>query len=220
MLSDISSIVNTIEVKDDFSFVDVLASFIGNRELYHTYEQFRDGHSDDPTAYIWYALSAIGNEVGKKIHTNIRDYIDLVSNVDRCKAKNLQSMFNIYGQRYNLIDNIERYPIEVQQLIDIFSLNKRYILKNDFLNEDFTKDLYEEGVLTDLDCDGKYNYVTTTIDQGQYEKYVKGIFYTLLSDFLDLEYNDYNRTKIRDSLTVDDLRGYSLSTYSESTEIE
>ena len=34
MLKDISSIVNTIAVSNDFSFVDTLGTFIGNRELY------------------------------------------------------------------------------------------------------------------------------------------------------------------------------------------
>lgn len=69
---------------------------------------------DDPKKFVWTSLSAIGNEFGKKIYENIRDYIDLVSNVDRCKVKVLQSMFNMYGERYNVIDNITKYPIEVQ----------------------------------------------------------------------------------------------------------
>lgn len=43
MLSSISSIQETIRVKNDFSFVDTLGSFIGNHEFHQSYEQFKDG---------------------------------------------------------------------------------------------------------------------------------------------------------------------------------
>lgn len=67
MVDSISSIVNTIDVKDDFSFVDTLGSFIGNRRFGETYQQF-DERQNSPQAYVWYALSAIGNELGRTIH--------------------------------------------------------------------------------------------------------------------------------------------------------
>jgi hypothetical protein len=43
MLSSISDIQKTIDVNSDFSFVDRLGSFINNREMHLSYEDFQNG---------------------------------------------------------------------------------------------------------------------------------------------------------------------------------
>ena len=43
-------------------------------------------------AYIWNALSAIGQEYSDTIYENVVNYLDNVGNVDLCKVKALQSM--------------------------------------------------------------------------------------------------------------------------------
>ena len=117
-MNKISNIVNGIDVKDDFSFVDTLGKLICNREFSLSYDKFKGGQKSTET-FIWESLQNIGNELGKKIHQNIRDYIDLVSNVDRCKIKSLQSMFKMYGQQYKIIDNILNFN---SYLVNIFYL--------------------------------------------------------------------------------------------------
>ena len=42
MSNSILSVVNNVGVKDDFSFVDTLGSFIGNRGFEETYQQFQE----------------------------------------------------------------------------------------------------------------------------------------------------------------------------------
>lgn len=49
--------------------------------------------------------------------------------------------------------------------------------------------------------------------QQNYDLYVKNVFKNLISGFLDLEYNDFGRTKIRKVITEDELRGYNLSSF-------
>ena len=224
MLTDLSSINQTVDVNNDFSFVDRLGSFIGNREYQLSFERYKNGN-DDRNTFVWQALQAIGDDVGKKIYSNIRDYIDLVSNVDRCKAKNLQSMMLMYGQKFQILENIDKYPIEVQNLIDLFSISRKYILQNDFLRNDFIQDMESEGVIssrnekTDYGTydDGESKY-DITIDGVQfntekYEDYIENIFRNLLSDFLELRYNDTTKTRILGTLVDDDLRGYTISSY-------
>lgn len=224
MVTDISSITQTIDTKNDFSFVDKLGSFIGNSEFHKSFADYKNGQVTK-TTFVWEALQAIGDEVGKKIYSNIRDYIDLVSNVDRCKAKNLQSMMSMYGEKFQILDNIDGYPLEVQNLIDLFSIQRKYILKNDFLRDDFIQDLESEGVLSSLGENHTYGYYKDDYDQYKisvdetvfnsemYENYIKKIFKNLLSDFLELNYNDTPKTKIIDTFTEDDLRGYTISSY-------
>jgi len=59
-------------------------------------------------------------------------------------------------------------------------------------------------------------------NQENYEKYMRGVFKTLISGFLDLRYNDSIRgdgiadtqgTLVRKSLTKEDLDGYNTSSY-------
>ena len=228
MVDSISSIIDTIDVKDDFSFVDTLGSLIGNRGFEETYQKFDEGQNA-PQAYNWEVLSAIGNKIGRTIHQNIRDYIDLVSNVDRCRVTNLQSMFNMYGQKFNIIDSTQNYPIEIRNLIDIFSISRKYLLKNDFLNDDFVRELEENGAIVSADIDiedyyrekndGRIEFMNRQLVQEKYDQYVKNVFKNLISGFLDLEYNDFGATKIRRTLTNEELAGYSVDGYEDEEDV-
>ena len=143
-----------------------------------------------------------------------------MSNVDRCKVGNIQSMLNMYGQRYNIVDNIAKYPLEVQNLMDIFSMSRKYLLRNGFLKDDFVRDLENSGAIQYYQPlgQGKYEFQDKVLVQEDYDRYVKGVFKTLISGFLDLEYNDFGNTKVRSMITQDDLRGYQLSSFDEGSE--
>ncbi len=198
-----------------------MGSFIGNNDFGASYDNFKNGLSSSDT-FVWESISAIGSDIGDKIYKNIRDYVDLVSNVDVCKVKSLKSIFKMYGLSYNIFDNYGKYPLEVQNLIDIFSISRKYVLKNDFLRDDFIEDMKSSGVLssTQQQYTGSSEVieVSNILNQEMYELYIKNTFKTLLSDFLDLEYNDSleentTGTKIRTCLTEMDLNGYTISSY-------
>lgn len=198
-----------------------MGSFIGNNDFGTSYDNFKNGLSSSDT-FVWESISAIGSDIGDKIYKNIRDYVDLVSNVDVCKVKSLKSIFKMYGLSYNIFDNYGKYPLEVQNLIDIFSISKKYVLKNDFLRDDFVEDMKSSGVLSSAQKEytesGEIIEVSNILNQEMYELYIQNTFKTLLSDFLDLEYNDSSEentigTKIRTRLTEMDLNGYTISSY-------
>lgn len=92
----------------------------------------------------------------------------------------------------------------------MFSINKKYLLKNNFLNADFRRELEESESISAFSplLTSNHDFANDIFIQENYEKYVKSIFKTLLSDFLDLEYNDFDRTKIRKKVEYSDLVGY------------
>jgi len=85
-------------------------------------------HTKD--AYIWNALSAASEDIGQALYSNVRHYIDNVSNVDTCKIKSLKSMLNMVGLNYLIIDKVQYYPIEIQALMDLLTINKKNLLNN------------------------------------------------------------------------------------------
>lgn len=48
-------------------------------------------------AYVWNVLSAIGDDIGNVLYSNIANYIDFVSNIDLCKTRALRSMLKQIG---------------------------------------------------------------------------------------------------------------------------
>jgi len=75
-------------------------------------------------------LSTIGGEYANTIYENVLNYIDNVANIDLCKVKSLQSMIKVLGIDYDIVNDISKMPVEIVNLIDILSVNKRYLLDN------------------------------------------------------------------------------------------
>jgi hypothetical protein len=65
----------------------------------------------------------------------------VVSNIDMCKTKALMSMMKNLGMDYSVIGDIDDFPLEVLNLIDIFSIDKKYLLDNDKIKEDLISDI-------------------------------------------------------------------------------
>lgn len=58
-----------------------------------------------------------------------------------CKTKALMSMMKNLGMDYSVIGDIDDFPLEVLNLIDIFSIDKKYLLDNDKIKEDLISDI-------------------------------------------------------------------------------
>jgi hypothetical protein len=100
----------------------------------------------------------MNSEVSETIYENILHYIENVSNVDTCKISSLKSMIKCIGLEYTIFDKVETIPLEIQKIMDILTINKRYLFKNNFLNETFKNDLYKNVVInsdvdSDVECD-------------------------------------------------------------------
>ena len=209
-----------------FSFVDVLGSFINNREFSKGYLDFKDGINTNE-AFIWKILSCIGNHVGNVVYSNVLGYIDNVCNVDLCKVKALKSILSSFGLKYSVVDSIDTIPLEIQNIIDVMSINKKYLLSAGIVSDKLFNELscakYSisnlnnlSGVVSDQELTKLSNTFNTvasnfseeisgnirineTIDDTIYEQFLSTIYKNLITSIIEMPYvesSDYDISKI------------------------
>ena len=202
-LSSASSIQNSVQRSvNDYSAVDTMGSLVGNREFGRGYCEFACGQTTSKS-YIWQALSAASQSLGEEVYSNVLHYIDNISNVDVCKVKSLMSMLKLIDSNYLMLDKVQHYPIEVQKLIDILSINKRYLLDNTYIKQSFIDDMASSGAISnvlsvyDTSCivdisalaNGNISSSLTryVYDKTAFDKYLSSTFYNFMLDMLDME---------------------------------
>ena len=170
-----------------FSFVDTLASLIVNRSFSKGYDDFSKG-KDTRDAFVFETLSAIGNDIGDVLYQNVLHYIDAVSNVDTCKISALKSMMGMYGLKYEVFDEIGMLPVELQDMMDIFSINRKYLMKNGFLNSELLSDLVSSNILVEEEQDDTGLSVSNTFDDEAWDGYLKDAYSNVMRSFLEMDY--------------------------------
>ena len=151
---------------------------IQNRPYSRGYKNFALGR-DTRDAFLYKALSATADEVGDTLYLNVRKYIDFVSNVDVCKVKSLESMLKLFGFNKTVFSCFDSFPLELLNLINVLSINKKLLMKAGMLKEDFLSAI--------VDPDGNFY---TSDDQAVYfsekklnlRKYFANNTYTLSAD--------------------------------------
>lgn len=215
--SDLSGISNAGFNSDGFSFAKTAGSLVNNREFSRGFREWSVGRQT-PAAYVWQCLSAAGDEVGDAVYAGIRDYIDRVSNVDTCGVRSLKSMADQIGLDSPLLNGLDGLPAEVADLMDIVSIDRKYLLRSDLLKRAFLADLSVAGVVTFPSADavsGETAYFDSAyiaemsasgspcsvrdiaIDDGAYFGYVAGLYAQLLSGFCYMEYNQPGADGVR-----------------------
>ena len=152
---------------------------------------------DNAAAHIWNAISAVADDIGNTIYTNIQNYIDMVSNVDLCRISGLKSMIKFEGVDYNLFDTIDFLPTEILQTMDIMSIDRKLLLSNPHFNSVFRNDLAESILsiapsaqfVNEVSSDGNLSVDVTYISDEKFYDYLSTTYLVLLSGFLALEYN-------------------------------
>ena len=132
---------------DAFSFVDVAGSFIQNKTFSEGLRHFQVGENDQHETFIYQVLSSASGDIGKTIYDNVKRYISYVADVDVCKVKSLKSMLNLFGFKYTIFDKLVQIPQEILQLIDVLSINRKFLLKDGWLKPEFIQLLSADGVV-------------------------------------------------------------------------
>lgn len=181
---------------DDFSYVKTIGSLINNREFSKGYLDFESGKKT-PNTYVWEVLSAIGDDVGQVIYENVLNYVDDVSNVDLCKIKPLRSMLSSFGIDYSVLNNIDLVPIEVMNLIDVLSINKKYLLNEKVLDsrlvEEIRKEAYldKSSELSGLSGDSGISSVAGYVDDEKYQNFISSLYYNLIDGIVNTKYGSF-----------------------------
>jgi hypothetical protein len=183
---------------NDFNYVDTLASFVVNRNFRSGYDTLKSGNRTNET-YVWETLSAIGDIVGDTVYQNVLNYIDNVSNIDTCGIKALRSIAKTIGVKYAILDQIQTSPQEIIDLIDIFSVNRRFYRDKQFVSSetlsgmnDFLVGVEHQEIESQLSGFGENGLSTPDfsykVDNEKYEKYIQDTFYSLLDSMTKLTY--------------------------------
>lgn len=195
--------LKNVSIDSDFSLINTVAEMANNVEFTKGYSQLIQGNNNENT-YIWNALSAIGQDVSKTIYQNVVNYIDNVANVDTCSVKALKSMCKILGiQNYGILQHIDTIPNEILDLINIFSINKKYLESNKYFNTSLYSELFLRSLNKNLSSheedinNAKYllsssesNEINVEFgfDNDVYNEFILNAFYTLLSNNIFAKY--------------------------------
>ena len=85
-------------------------------------------------SYIWNAISAVADDVGETLYSNVLNYIENVADIDTCTTKALQSMVQILGTKYSILDGLSSVPQELIDLIDVFSMRRECLLSSKYVS--------------------------------------------------------------------------------------
>lgn len=186
-----------------FSAVDTAGEFIVNREYKESFDKFKSGCTCGDS-YIWRALSAVADETGLVLYDNVKNYVDYVTNVDLCKVQSLRSMAKMFGIEYGIFERLDLLPLEILDLVNIFSIDKKYLLYGDKILPEYRRLLQEAGAIKNEEGDLSGGSLAQpsavisgqvldydTIEGGAYYDFVLNSFRQVLSaDFLSMPYED------------------------------
>ena len=68
-----SDVVSNIKYDEQFKFTDTAATLVGNRQFLQGYYDSVN-NIDNAAAHIWNAISAVADDIGNTIYTNIQNY--------------------------------------------------------------------------------------------------------------------------------------------------
>lgn len=122
---------------DSFSFVDVAGSFIQNMEFADGLKKFQSGRDGAHEAFLYKVLSSASGDIGQTVYDNVKRYVSYIADVDVCKVSSLKSMLKLFGFNYTIFDKFASIPQEIVQLIDILSINKKFLVKDGWLKPEF-----------------------------------------------------------------------------------
>lgn len=143
-LSSAVNIENNSQMyNDNFSMIDTYGKMIVNQGYGKGYRDFANGF-DTRDGFIYKVLSAAGNDVADTLYLNIKKYIDLVADVNLCKLTGLRSMLNILGFKKTIYDNLGSLPIGIRNLIDLLSINRKYLIKKGMLRKQLFDDMMQD----------------------------------------------------------------------------
>lgn len=169
---------------ENFSITSKLSEYILQPDWNSGYTAFIQNDPSNEYAFLWKSVHAIGEELGSKIYSKIYNYIDNIKNIDTCEVTSLRNYAELYGYKDSILYNNVYFPIEISELVDIFSLNKTFLTGSNSLSS-FNRILSLTPATKILELSG---------NDDDYIEYVKQIFYNTLKYFCNLRYKSIEST--------------------------
>ena len=151
-LSSLETIEKNVQFdNDNFSMIDTYGSMIVNHEYDKGFVDFKHKY-DTADAFMYMVLSAIGQDITDTLYLNVKKYIDFVADVDVCKTTSLRSMLNMLGFKYTIFNQFDKLPLGILNLIDVLSINKKYLLRKNIMRNEFLSALADLDKQTGIDA--------------------------------------------------------------------
>ena len=231
MKSDVDSYQYVKKNGNNFSFMSAFFDLIGNAE--YGKEAYSTLCTDVDTSRnnIWRSLSATASYVGEAVNNEILNYVDNICNVELCKIRQLQSLASYFGIKYSIFQNIQLFPRELIQLMDVLSIKREYLddkLKVDNELADMIDQYAQlddqnalsaalsvnnERTLSGFTWPDRYdNSAPVSVDFGKHldDNMLADVTYIIVNNFLQsklyMTYNDSAKTMICKHLSTDILQ--------------
>ena len=122
---------------DNFSFISTFFDLVGNKEFKSAEVSTMYSNQETKNTSIWRALSAISEDFGTEFYDNTLNFIDNVDNLNVCKVKALQSIVDMFGIKCQILKQFNEMPVDIQKIIDVFSIKKEFLIKPDVVCSSF-----------------------------------------------------------------------------------
>lgn len=120
-----------LKLGQPFSMTERMSD-LGSNDWKSSWTNFKNGKLNvSDASYVWKNIDAVMDQIGNDVYSKILTYIDSISNIDLCGISQLYSMCQMVGHEDNLALLKYQYPLEIKELLDIFSINKNLLLNSD-----------------------------------------------------------------------------------------
>lgn len=175
MSSTTDNFLNMNKRGDIFSITSKLAEYSINPEWRSGYDSIINPKVVSNNSTVWKCISSSCEDIGAEVYKKVVNYIDNIGNIDVCEIHSLYSFTKLYGYNSDLMYLNFSFPIEILDLINIFSVNKAYLVG-------------QNSILTNS---SKLKIEALSGSDEAYLQYVEDIFYNTLVKFVNLQYRDY-----------------------------
>lgn len=203
-MSDTDNWQNVNKKGDVFSVSSKLSEYTINPDWVDGYKALSNPEIQSDYKFFWKTMSATCDDIGSEIYKKIENYIGNISDIDTCEIHSLQDFAKLYGYNEDLTYSNFSFPVEILNIINIFSLNKECLYgansvltteTRNTLSSFITSSFYlssstgwDESTSTTIP-----SYVTDILqnrDDSSYIPYIKSVFFNTLSSFCQMKYRD------------------------------
>lgn len=189
------------KIGDTFSITSKLADYSIHPDWKNGYNTLINPNVQSEYKFLWQTVSASCEDIGSEIYKKILNYIDNISNVDTCEIHALQSFAKMYGYNESILYVDYSFPTEILELINIFSINKAYIL----------------GPNSILDSTSLTELSTLSGNDVAYRAYIYDIIYNTLVSFCNMKYRENEVDNIPSYIWQSNIAKYSTNLFSQDT---
>ena len=167
-----------------FSFTGGLSNLAINDNWTDGYKSLVDENvKENGYTTMWKAVSSGSEDAGNDFYKKIRNYIDDIGNIDTCGLDALSNYANILGTKSDYLNINISFPIEIKNLVEIFSVNPAYLYNK------ATDGSQSTLVLSNsiLHYSTVEQFLSALKDKDEYFELVNNVFYNTMMEFLNLK---------------------------------